>query len=124
MIGRIDNAVLGAAARAGIIDASNNNPFSDQNVLGVTQDYFYLGRANTDLATGNSTGEVEVMRFVAGLDGSFDALAGTWNWEVVGNYGRSKTSGTSRELVQQNFENAVDAVLDGNGNIVDRKNTS
>ena len=54
------------------------------------------------------------------FDASFDALAGTWNWEVVGNYGRSKTSGTSRELVQQNFENAVDAVLDGNGNIVCR----
>ncbi|MFC3785961.1 outer membrane receptor protein involved in Fe transport [Sphingopyxis italica] len=116
----VDNPFLSTAARAAIIDSINNNPFSDQNFLGVTQDYFYLGRANTDLATGNSTGEVEVMRFVAGLDGSFDALAGTWNWEVVGNYGRSKTSGTSRELVQQNFENAVDAVLDGNGNIVCR----
>lgn len=116
----IDNPFLSPEARAAIVNSINNNPFSDQNFLGVTQDYFYLGRANTDLATGNSTGEVEVMRFVAGFDGSFDALAGTWNWEVVGNYGRSKTSSVSRELVQQNFENAVDAVLDGSGNIVCR----
>lgn len=116
----IDNPFLSTAARAAIIDSINNNPFSDQNFLGVNQDYFYLGRANTDLATGNSTGEVEVMRFVAGFDGTFDALAGTWNWEVVGNYGRSKTSGYSRELVQKNFENAVDAVLDGSGNIICR----
>lgn len=116
----INNPFLSDAARAAIQNSIDNNPFSDQNFLGVTQNYFYLGRANTDLATGNSTGEVEVMRFVAGFDGSFDALAGTWNWEVVGNYGRSKTSGYSRELVQQNFENAVDAVLDGSGNIVCR----
>lgn len=116
----INNPFLSTEARAAIVNSINNNPFSDQNFLGANQDYFYLGRANTDLATGNSTGEVEVMRFVAGFDGSFDALAGTWNWEVVGNYGRSKTSGYSRELVQQNFENAVDAVLDSNGNIVCR----
>ncbi len=116
----IDNPFLSTEARAAIVNSINNNPFSDQNFLGVTQDYFYLGRANTDLATGNSTGEVEVMRFVAGLDGTFDMLAGTWNWQVVGNYGRSETTGYSRELVQQNFENAIDAVLDANGNIVCR----
>jgi len=121
IIMNVNNPFLSAAARAAIIDSIDNNPLSDQNLGRVAvQDYFYLGRANTDLATGNSTGEVEVMRFVAGFDGTFDALAGTWNWEVVGNYGRSKTSGYSRELVQKNFENAVDAVLDGNGNIICR----
>lgn len=116
----VNNPFLSPQARAAIINAINNNPLSDQNNGAGPQDYFYLGRANTDLATGNSTGEVEVWRFVAGFDGSFDALAGTWNWEVVGNYGRSKTTSVSRELVQQNFENAVDAVLDGSGNIICR----
>lgn len=115
----VDNPFLTPAARAAIINSINNNPLSDQNFLGGTQDYFYLGRANTDLATGESTGEVEVIRFVGGLDGEFNMLAGTWNWELMGLYGRSKTTGRSRELIQQNFENAVDAVLVG-GNIVCR----
>ncbi|WP_338466691.1 TonB-dependent receptor [Novosphingobium sp. ZN18A2] len=116
----IDNPFLSDAARQSIVDSINNNPFSDQNFLGVNQDYFYLGRANTDLASGRSVGKVEVMRFVGALDGSFNFLAGPWNWEVAANYGRSTTKSTVRSLVQQNFENAVDAVLDSSGNIVCR----
>lgn len=115
----VDNPFLTPAARAAIVNSINNNPLSDLNLFGVPQDYFYLGRANTDLATGESTGEVEVIRFVGGLDGEFNMLAGTWNWELMGLYGRSKTTGRSRGLIQQNFENAVDAVLVG-GNIVCR----
>src|SRR3546814_19500365 len=34
------------------------------------------------------------------------------------NYGRSTTQGRERVLVQQNFENALNAVLDPSGNIV------
>ncbi|MGL3821053.1 TonB-dependent receptor domain-containing protein [Sphingopyxis sp. R3-92] len=116
----IDNPFLSDAARAAILTSIANNPMSDQNMGGFPQDYFYLARANSDLTTGNSTGEVEVMRFVAGFDGQFDLFTGQWNWEVAGNYGRSKTSSRSRELVQQNFLNAVDAIDDGNGNIVCR----
>src|SRR3546814_8952028 len=37
---------------------------------------------------------------------------------VAGNYGRSTTQGRERVLVQQNFENALNAVLDPSGNIV------
>jgi outer membrane receptor protein involved in Fe transport len=116
----IDNPFLSPEARAAIVSAINANPLSDQNSRGFPQDYFYLARANSDLTTGESTGEVEVMRFVAGLSGAFDFAAGRWNWEAAGNYGRSKTSSVSRELVQQNFLNAVDAVRDGSGNIVCR----
>jgi len=120
LIMSVDNPFLTPAARAAIIDAINNNPLSDLNSGAPSQDYFYLARANTDLATGNSTGEVEVMRFVGGFDGSFDLLAGTWNWEVVGNYGRSKTTSESREIIQQNFLNAIDAVAGPGGTITCR----
>jgi outer membrane receptor protein involved in Fe transport len=116
----IDNPFLSPEARAAIVSAINANPLSDQNMGGFPQNYFYLARANSDLTTGESTGEVEVMRFVAGLSGTFDLAAGRWDWEVAGNVGRSKTSSVSRELVQQNFLNAVDAVRDGGGNIVCR----
>ncbi len=116
----IDNPFLTPAARASIVDAINNNPFSDQNFNGVNQDYFYLGRANTDLQSGFSTGTVEVMRFVAALDGDYQLFGRNWNWEAFANYGRSETNSRSRELIQQNFANAVDAVLDPSGNIVCR----
>jgi outer membrane receptor protein involved in Fe transport len=39
-------------------------------------------------------------------------------FELVGNYGKSTTQGRERVLVQQNFENAINAVTDANGNIV------
>lgn len=110
----IDNPYLSPEARAAIVAAINANPLSDQNLGGFPQNYFHLARANSDLTTGESTGEVEVMRFVAGLSGAFDFAAGRWDWEVAGNVGRSKTTSRSRELVQQNFLNAVDAVRDGN----------
>lgn len=110
----IDNPYLSPEARAAIVAAINANPLSDQNLGGFPQNYFYLARANSDLTTGESASEVEAIRFVAGLSGAFDFAAGRWDWEVAGNVGRSKTTSRSRELVQQNFLNAVDAVRDGN----------
>lgn len=115
----VDNPYLKPEARQAIID-SINYWYSDQNFYGIPQDYFYLARANTDLATGESTGKVNVQRYVLGFDGKFNFMGRDWTWELVGNYGRSKTTSRSRELIQKNFENAVDAVLDDNGNIVCR----
>jgi len=116
----IDNPYLSPDARAAIVAAINMNPLSDQNLGGFAQDYFYLSRANSDISTGESTGEVEVIRFVAGLSGSFEFAAGRWDWEAAGNVGRSRSTNRSRELVQQNFLNAVDAVRDSSGAIVCR----
>ena len=121
----INNPFLTSAQRNTIQASINNNPGSDQNVFcsffgecDFVQDYFYLNRANTDIVSGRATSETKLYRFVAGADGKFDVLGRTLNWELVGNYGRSKTKGREPVLVQQNFENAVNAVLDGSGNIV------
>lgn len=108
----IDNPFLKPAARDTIIAALASNPDSD------SQDTFLLGRANTDLTSGAGASTVELYRFVGGLDGTFQALGKEMNFEVVGNYGRSTTQGRERVLVQQNFENALNAVLDPSGNIV------
>ncbi|QVM83371.1 TonB-dependent receptor domain-containing protein [Novosphingobium decolorationis] len=77
------------------------------------QDVFYLGRANTDLVSGRGSSTVELYRITGGLEGDFNVAGRDISWEVIGNYGRSKTRGSSRELVQQNFENALAGCQDG-----------
>ena len=125
----LSNPFLTPANRATILNSIANNPLSDNNlpcliVTGslcptVTQDYFYLGRANVDLSSGVSTGKSQVVRFVGGVDGTVHVLPGkTWNFEAFFNYGQAKTTSRNPELNQRNFLNAVNAVTDANGNIV------
>src|SRR6185369_2805829 len=110
----INNPFLTAGQRTIIQNSIDNNPFSDQNFFGFTQDYFYLSRANTDLYSAKASTATYLWRGVAGLDGTFDIGSRKWNWEVVANYGRAKTKGYSLEVVQQNFENAVGAITADN----------
>ncbi|MFN3944828.1 MAG: TonB-dependent receptor domain-containing protein [Allosphingosinicella sp.] len=110
----IDNPFLTPQARAIIADNLANNPNRDF----ASQDFFYLGRANTDLATGLGYSEVQLQRYVLGIDGSFDAFGRDLQFELVGVYGRSATEGRERVVVQQNLENALNAVRDASGNIV------
>ena len=125
LIVSINNPFLSPQARATILEQIQNNPLSDQNnpfgdpaLAGITQDYFYLGRANVDLSSGVSTGKSEIMRFVGGLDGKLHVLsAGDWRFEAYFNYGRSRVTSRNPELNEQNFLNAMNAVSSG-GQIV------
>lgn len=108
----INNPFLSDAARTVIQQNLATNPAAD------SQDFFYLTRANTDLISGFASSEIEVFRFVGGVDGTFNALGREMTFEVVGNYGRSETQGDGRAIVQQNLENALNAVRDAAGNIV------
>lgn len=92
----LSNPFLSADARA-IIAAQ----------LPVGQDFFYLGRANTDIRTGRGSSTVEVYRVAGGLRGDLSLGSRDLFWEVSGLYGRSRTEGESREIVQQNFLNAL-----------------
>lgn len=118
---------------AGAIIMSTDNPFLTPQARAIIQaqadgDTFLLQRANTDVISGRSTGNVEIQRYVLGLDGKFTGLGGReWSFEIVGNYGRSKTTGKVPAIATQNFFNAVDAVDEGlfnggaaNGNIICR----
>jgi hypothetical protein len=84
-----------AGAPDGPLILSVDNPFLSPQARAIIQaqadgDTFLLNRANTDLITGESSGAVEIYRGVLGFDGSFTGLGGRdWNWEIVGNYGRS-----------------------------------
>ncbi|WP_197042152.1 TonB-dependent receptor domain-containing protein [Sandarakinorhabdus oryzae] len=117
----LSNPFLSAATRTAIQDSINNNPLSDQNLIGegFVQDYFYLGRANFDLSPGVSTGRVQVLRGVFGLEGSYELFKGReWNFGISLTYGTSTTSSRNPELVQQNFVNALNAVRNESGTIV------
>ncbi|MGR4891433.1 TonB-dependent receptor domain-containing protein [Sphingopyxis sp. LARHCG72] len=118
---------------AGAIVMSTDNPFLTPQARAIIQaqalgDTFLLQRANTDVISGRSTGNVEIQRYVLGVDGKFNGLGGReWSFEIVGNYGRSETNGKVPAIVTQNFFNAVDAVDEGlfnggpaNGNIICR----
>lgn len=110
----LSNPYLSSAARAAIQNAIATSPYSDD----PNQDYFYLGRANTDLYSGRGSSTSTTYRFVAGFDGDIDFNDNKLHWEIVGIYGRSKSKGKSYEVVQQNFLNALNSTVDGSGNIV------
>lgn len=115
----LSNPFLTTAARTAIQNAINNNPLSDLNFLGTPQNYFYLGRANFDLSPGVSTGRVQILRGVIGLEGNFSVIKGKdWHFDASFTYGTSLTTSRNPELVQQNFINALNAVRDSSGNIV------
>ena len=110
----IDNPFLSPQARQVILFNLQRNPFA------IDDRTFQVSRANTDLVSGRATSETQLWRGVLGLDGNVNLWNRDFNWEVVGIYGRAKSEGREPVLVQQNFENAIDAVRDASGNIVCR----
>jgi outer membrane receptor protein involved in Fe transport len=120
----VNNPFLTPQQSALIINSINNNPLSDQNCpfgpnfgpCPAQQNYFYLSRASIDIPTGRSTYSDDLYRFVVGLNGKFNLLAGPWNWEVSGNWGRSHAVGQSVDINTQNFFNAVGQVTADNPN--------
>jgi len=105
----LDNPYLSAADRATI--AAN---------LPAGQNVFYLGRALSDLTTGRAESTVETYRFVGGFDGTVGIGGRDFSWEASAVYGRSQMDVRQNKLVEQNFRNALDVVVDGSGNIVCR----
>ena len=104
------NPYLSAADRATIINNLVEN--------GQDPSTFYLARANTDLETGSFESRSDLYRLVGTLAGDFNVGTHPFNWEVTANYGHIKTTTIERELVTQNFYNALNAVQDASGNIV------
>lgn len=105
----VNNPYLSPAARATIVAALASNPASD------ALDTFYVGRANVDLASGIGSTTTDLFRVVGGFDGRFNIGSHEFTFEAVGNYGKAITNGSSRQLVQANFENALNAVQTANG---------
>lgn len=104
------NPFLSDADRATIVDNLAAN--------GMDTSSFLLARANTDLATGSFRTATNLYRLVGGFDGDFKIGDRAFSWEVKATYGRADTNTTTREVVTQNYFNALNAVRDGNDNIV------
>lgn len=93
----------------------SGNPFIPASVqaqmttLGLQS--FRIGSMNYDLPTvGNDVNRV-TNRYVAGLDGSFDAFGNPWTWNAYYQYGKTRSTTRVLDVVQTGrYALAVDAV--------------
>lgn len=118
----------GAGLPYGNYAVSSSNPFlsaADQATIkaslaasGQPTDTFYVARANTDLYAGQFTTVSSLARGVAGLDGDFAIGSHKFTWEGTVTYGQTHTTTSQPGLVWQNIENALNAVVGPNGQII------
>ncbi len=90
-------------------NAANGYPASNQ---------FYLTRLNEDIENGGGTSDQNTKRIVLGVEGSVPLLRHDFHYEVSGNYGETTDRNAAPELNFVNFENALNAVLGPNGQII------
>ena len=82
---------------------------------------FNFGTINGDIGGQHPITERAVTRFLAGIDGSFNLFQTDWTWDAYASYGRSLQHVISGNTINQvKYDMAIDAVDDGNGNIVCR----
>lgn len=107
---------------SGALSFSVNNPFltaQARNELvsrGVTT--FQVSRASDDFADLTGFNETRIYNGVAGFRGKFDALGSSFNYEVYGSHGKTRSVDNGQDLNAQNFINAVNVTRDASGNIV------
>ena len=97
-----------------------NNAFLDDSVAAYMDenelDSIQLNRMMTDLGRRTEADERETYRYVLGIEGY---IGDEWSYEAFVNYGKTELERENRNnLVLQNFENALNAITDGDGNIV------
>ncbi|GAN69562.1 TonB-dependent outer membrane receptor [Acetobacter orleanensis JCM 7639] len=112
----------------GALELSTDNPFltsSERAIIknnlaaaGLPTDKFYMARANTDYYTGKYTTDTNLFRFVGGLQGDFHFAGRKFEWKGSAEYGEYRSSTTQREMLTQNYINALNAVEGPGGNIV------
>ncbi len=114
-----DNAFLDPNARDTII-ALQDELLGAFGIGPGNSQGFTINRNNSDFGTRNDKIERETWRFVAGFEGD---ISSNTRYDVSFNYGRFESSlAAQNQIIYQNTRNAVDAVVDGNGNIVCRIN--
>jgi outer membrane cobalamin receptor len=105
-----------------LLTISPDNPYISQlppALAAVGQaEGFYITRDPADLGPNSDQSVRETMRVVAGLEGELD---NGWGWEVAANFGRFEQEFQDRNRVLvDRFLSAIDAVDDGNGNVICR----
>lgn len=123
-----NNAMTDMTDPNGALQLSTDNPFltsaeqatikNNLQAAGLPTDTFYMARANTDYYTGKYTTDTNLFRFVGGLQGDFHFAGRKFDWKSSAEYGEYRSTTTQREMLTQNYINALDAVRDPSGNIV------
>ncbi|HWV60954.1 MAG TPA: TonB-dependent receptor [Sphingopyxis sp.] len=111
-----------------VLPVSLSNPFlsdsarSTLTANGVTDNFFFARNLSdiVDRDGGLYRNRVELWRGVVGLKGQTSLFGEAANWDVALNYGRSRSKATTKYINNDRFLLAVDAIEDGNGNIVCR----
>ena len=96
------------------------NPFIPASVAaqmagaGVTQ--FTLGTMNNDIPVISFSGEREVTRYMAGLEGTFNLIGKEWNWDAYYQLGTTDSSETGYNISSKaRYAAALDAVAGPGG---------
>jgi iron complex outermembrane recepter protein len=101
-----DNAFLPESVRA------------DMQSLGL--DTLTVGSTNEDLGAIHGYTQRDVRRFVAGINGGFQALGSSWRWDAYAQRGRSNISNDVTSTVVAKYREAIDSVRETSGRIVCR----
>jgi outer membrane receptor protein involved in Fe transport len=79
---------------------------------------FIMGSYNRDLDYIYTDNRRNMFSYAVGLEGTFQAFGKDWNWEAFGQVGKATTHIDALVKNNRNFNLALDAVSDVNGNIV------
>lgn len=128
----LSNPFLSNQARNTLLRPGNLSDAGGTQILNFDTDgdgtnddtQFFLQRAGFDLLGGSNPNfqQLELFRILGALEGEFELIEDRdWFWNVSYSYGQSQAISSSTSLVQRNFLNAIDAVVDpATGNIVCR----
>ncbi len=73
-----------------------------------------------DMPKGPYSNRRSMTRATGGLEGSFSLFDSMWNWNATYAYGRADIELHNKSIIISRTKQALDAVLDGNGNVVCR----
>src|ERR1019366_5661650 len=84
--------------------------------LGVTN--FEVSKVSQEIGQADSSSDNTVLRSVAGLNGTFDAVGRTFRFDASVNYGRTDGRAYKTSVIQQNYVNAMNVTTNAAGAIV------
>ena len=101
-----------------------SNPYisaADRALLqaGGAGESIWLQKAMDDLAqSGITEGETDTVRLIGGFEGQFVLLDRDFKWDISYNRGVSESRTNNTQLIEENFREAIDVVVNDAGEIV------
>lgn len=109
--------------RLGNVTIKSGNPFIPASVQATMDaqgiDSFTMGTVNGDAGAARFEGRRQMQRFVVGAEGEAEVFGSNWDWDV--SYVDNESDilqRTPNNMINSNYNRAVDAVVGANGQIV------